>query len=110
MKIYMEKYDNNKTYMSPSGELMTPELVAKNYPATKVFVHLVQTDSAGQMMFSLLNFVATKDRYEIGAELSEEEAIKAITEAMEAERNAEPEPSAEERVAAALEYQNLLSL
>ncbi len=54
-----------------------------------------------------------RSRYSIGASLSDEEAIVAI----EAELNKEPVategevlPSAEERIAAALEYQNLLAM
>lgn len=50
------------------------------------------------------------NNYDIPEDLSDEAALAAIIAAQEAEQNAEPEPSAEERIAAAMEFQNLMSL
>ena len=107
MKI-LEKYDNAKTYMFPSGALATPAAVKAQFPASDVFPHIVETDAGGQVMFALENLSAMRSLYEIDAALTEEEAIEAIQTII----NTPPEEtvSAEERIAAALEYQNLTSL
>ena len=105
----VEKYNSGKTYMFPSGALATPEVVAEKYPATAVFTHIVETDEAGEVMFSLQNLSAMRGIYKIDPALSETEAIAAIEAAM----NAPPpvqEPSAEERTAAALELLALTSM
>lgn len=107
--IKIEKYDGSKTYMFPNGELATPERVKKDYPAVEAFTHIVETDEAGQVMFAIQNLAAIKSQMGIGVSTSDEEAIKQIEDI----RNApapEPEPTPEERIAANLEWQTLLSL
>lgn len=107
--IKIEKYDGSKTYMFPNGELATPERVKKDYPAVEAFTHIVETDEAGQVMFAIQNLAAIKSQMGISVSTSEEEAIKQIEDI----RNApppEPEVSAEERIAAALEFQNVLNM
>ena len=107
--IKIEKYTGSKTYMYPNGELASPERVKKDYPAVEAFVHIVETDEAGQVMFALQNLAAVRSQMGIDASLSEEEAIAEI----EALRNTpapEPEPTAEDRIAAALEFQNVLNM
>lgn len=89
---------------------MTPEFVIEQNPAVNQFVHIVETDSHGEMMFSLENLSAVRSFYNVSSEYTEEEAIQAIEDI----RNASPEidttPSAMERIAAQLEYQNLIAL
>lgn len=107
--IKIEKYDGSKTYMFPNGDLASPERVKKDYPAVEAFTHIVETDEAGQVMFALQNLAAIKSQMGIDSSLSEEEAIAKVEEL----RNTpapEPEPTAEERVAAALEFQNVLNM
>lgn len=107
--IKIEKYDGSKTYMFPNGELATPERVKKDYPAVEAFTHIVETDEAGQVMFAIQNLAAIKSQMGIDISTSEEEAIKQIEDI----RNApapDPEVSAEERIAAALEFQNVLNM
>lgn len=107
--IKIEKYDGSKTYMFPNGELATPERVKKDYPAVEAFTHIVETDEAGQVMFAIQNLAAIKSQMGIDISVSEEDAINLIEEL----RNApapEPEVSAEERIAAALEFQNVLNM
>lgn len=107
--IKIEKYDGSKTYMFPNGELATPERVKKDYPAVEAFTHIVETDEAGQVMFAIQNLAAIKSQMGIGVSTSDEEAIKQIEDI----RNApapEPEVSELERVAAALEFQNVLNM
>lgn len=107
--IKIEKYDGSKTYMFPNGELATPERVKKDYPAVEAFTHIVETDEAGQVMFAIQNLAAIKSQMGIDMTLSDEETISRIEEI----RNApppEPEVSAEERIASALEFQNVLNM
>lgn len=107
--IKIEKYDGSKTYMYPNGELATSERVKKDYPAVEAFTHIVETDEAGQVMFALQNLAAVRSQMGIDSNLSEEEAMAKIEEI----RNApapEPEPTAEDRIAAALEFQNVLNM
>lgn len=107
--IKIEKYTANKTYMFPNGELATPERVRKDYPAVDTFAHIIETDEAGQVMFAIQNLAAIKSQMGLDIGLSDEEAISQIE---EIRNTPPPEPgvSAEERIAAALEFQNVLNM
>lgn len=107
--LKIEKYDNSKTYMFPNGDLATPEVVKEKYPAVSAFTHIVETDEAGEVMFALQNLAAVKSQMGISSSLSEKESIKKIEEI----RNVpapEPEVSAQERIAAALEFSNMMNM
>lgn len=107
--IKIEKYNGSKTYMFPNGDLATPDVVKEKFPAVSTFTHIVETDEAGQVMFAIQNLAAIKSQMGIDSNLSDEESIKQI----ENIRNApapEPEVTAEERIAAALEFQNVLNM
>jgi len=107
--IKIEKYEGIKTYMFPTGELATPERVKQDYPASEVFTHIVETDEQGQVMFALQNLAAIRSQMGIDSSLSEEEAMAKIEEIRNTPQP-EPEPTVEERVAAALEFQNVLNM
>lgn len=107
--IKIEKYTGNKTYMFPNGELATPERVKKDYPAVDTFTHIVETDEASQVMFAIQNLAAIKSQMGIDMSLSDEEAISRIEEIRNTPPT-EPEVSVEERIAAALEFQNVLNM
>jgi hypothetical protein len=107
MKV-LEKYDGTKTYMFPNGALATPEAVLQQFPACLEFAHIVETDVDGEVMFAMQNLAAMRSLYEIDMTLSENEAIAAIQTLINTVQ--EPTVSADERIAAALEYQNLLTL
>lgn len=107
--IKIEKYNPTKTYMFPNGHLATPEKVKEQYPAVLSFKHLVETDEQGEVMFALQNLAAVRGQLGIDPSLSEDEAIAKIEEI----RNTvppEPGPSAEERIASALEFNNILNM
>lgn len=107
--IKIEKYTGTKTYMYPNGALATPEVMKQDFSAIEAFTHIIETDEAGQVCFAVQNLAAVRSQLGINPSLTEDEAIVAIEEL----RNApvpEAEPSAEERIAAALEYQNLLTM
>lgn len=116
MKI-IEKYTGKKTYMFPNGALATPDVMIAQFPAVLAFVHIIETDEAGEVAFAVENLSAMRSMYNLDKNLTEEEAIAAIQDI----RNTEPEInnsiSNEEltatslaSIAAQLEYQNMMTL
>lgn len=116
MKRYVEKYDGSKTYMYPSSVLATPEVVTSEYPAWKLFPHVVITD--GETIFSFMSLKMMRDQFGIDESKSDDDAIVEINQKMNAAPvEIEREPTAEEltatslaSIAASMEYQNLLTL
>lgn len=112
--IKLEIYDNTKTYFYPNMTTATPEEVSAQYAIVNVpnLKTVIQTDKAGIMFYTSpepIHILA--DRY--GVDMKSYETDKEVLLAIEEILNApqpEPEPSAEERIAAAMEYQNLLSM
>ena len=109
MNYKLEKY-TGKTYMAPSGALYTPERIKQDFEAIDVFPHVIQTDSSGEMCWGVYKLSALRDQHDIPAELSEDEAIAALETILNTPQPVDTTPSAEERIAAALEYQNLVNL
>ena len=105
----LKKYLGTETYMFPSGGIATPKAVMEQFPAATAFAHVIETDEASEVMFACMNLSALRSQYEIDPALSEEEAIAAI-ETILNEPAPEPGSDANERIAAALEFQNLLSI
>ena len=108
MKI-VERYTGEKTYMFPNGALATKEAVLQKFPAALTFTHIVETDEEGQVMWAFQNLAAMKTLHGIAKDTPEAEAIAKLQEIINAPAP-EPEPSAEERMAAAMELQALNSL
>lgn len=109
MKI-IEKYTGEKVYMFPNGALATKEAVLESFPAALSFVHVVETDENGEVMWAFQNLSAMRTMHNIDKSLSEAEAIEALQEMINTPPVVEEMPSAEERIAAALEFQNLASM
>ena len=105
-----ELYNSTKTYMFPNGQLASPEAVAQRYPATAVFAHAVETDADSEVLFALENFSALRSRLGIDPALSAQDAIDEINVIANAAPETSDIPSAEERIAAALEAQLLLAM
>lgn len=104
-------YDSKKVYMFPNGKVATPEVMAINYPAIQVFPHVVETNEAEEVCYAITPFATLKSRYGIDSSLTDEEAIAKLEEILNTpEEVVEDEPTAEERIASALEYQNLLNM
>lgn len=103
----VEKYDNKKTYIFPSGGIATPEVIAEKYPAVNIIDYVFVTDSAGEVVYQIQSLGSMKDIYNIETD-DEEEAIKLIEDALN--KVEEECASPEERIAAAMEFQNLMSL
>lgn len=108
MKI-IEKYTGTKTYMFPNGALATPEVMLERFPAVLTFVHIIETDEAGEVAFAVQNLNAMRSLYDLDSALTEDEAIAAIQEIVNTPQES-TETSAEERTAAALEFIAMSSL
>lgn len=111
MKVKLVKYDHQHTFMFPTGKLATPAVMEREYPACKSFDFIVTTDEQMQTCYSFQNMASMRGFYGIDPARTDEEALAELEEIM----NAPPEepaalPTAEERIAAALEYQNLVSM
>ena len=104
--IKLEKFDGLKTYMFPNGEIATPETIRKKFPAVDNFVHAIEVN--GDVCQAVMNLNALRSMYNIDEGLSEKSAIQAIEDVI----NTPPEViiSPEERLAAAAEFQNIVSL
>ncbi|AEE95798.1 hypothetical protein [Mahella australiensis] len=104
--VRYELFDGTKTYMFPNGALATPETIRSQFPAVDTFPHLLELN--GNVVQAVMEFGAVKGIYQIDESLSDEEAIAEIT--YKANNPPPPEPTADERIAAALEYQNIMSM
>ncbi len=112
MKKVLEIYNYEKTYLFPNMCIATPEEVAKTYTAVNIpnVACVIETDESRTMFFTAPEPIAVlKARYDVNQSLSDEEALIAIEEILNAPQPI-PEPTAEERIAAAMEYQNILSM
>ena len=104
------KYTGDKTFMFPNGGLATPEIVAEQYPAVTAFTHIIETDDNCEVLFAIQNLSAMRNIYNIDTSLTEDEAIAKIEEIVNTPEPESTEVTAEERIAAALEYQVMASL
>lgn len=109
MKI-IEKYTGEKLYMFPNGTLATKEAVLEHFPAALSFVHVVETDENGEVMWAFQNLSAMRTLHGIDKSLTEAEAIAALQDIINTPPAADDTPSTNERIAAALEYQNLMAM
>lgn len=110
MKHY-EIYDRSKTYLTPTNKPADFEFVCKMFPGAAVpnVTFVVGTDAKGVKMLSFDEISSLCETYGVDTELPDDEALAAIIEAANAPEP-EPMPTAEERIAAALEYQVMTTL
>lgn len=111
MKTYLEFYNAEKTYYYPDNKVATPEL---DFPIVNSGLKLViETDEEGIYFNTFpvtLKMLANRHDVDING-LTDEEALQAIQDKMNTPLpTPEPQPTAEERIAAALEFQNVLAL
>lgn len=103
--IKLERFDGLKTYMFPNGDIATPERIVQDFPAVAIFPHVLEVN--GNVCQAVMELMAMRAMHNIDESLSDDDAI----ELMEAIINAPPPesvPSAEERIAAAMEFDNLM--
>lgn len=106
-------WDRQETLITPVGEVLTAEQVIERYPASALpnmkFIICDAPISLGVFM----EFEQTKQMYKqmgvpITDDMTDHEVLNAIS--YFEENPPIPEPTAEERIAAAMEFQNLLSM
>lgn len=105
--IRLVKFDNKTTYMYPNGEIATPERIKNDFPAIEYFTHVLEIN--GDVCQAVMNLKAMRNMYNIDESLSDDEAIQAIEEIINTPPPI-PEPTPEERIASALEFQNLMMM
>ncbi|GAA4294263.1 hypothetical protein GCM10023142_31180 [Anaerocolumna aminovalerica] len=110
--IYLEFYDPTKTYVFQNLVVATPDLIQVNYPAIanpdlKCVIMTDATHTVFKGYGILSNYI---DEYHIDVAGKEDEDILKEIEYKMNEPLPVPKPTAEDRIAAALEYQNLLSM
>ena len=106
----IELYTGDKIYMFPNGDIATKERMLQEFPAALTFDHIIETDEAGEVAFAVQNLSAMCSLYQIDTSLPVEEKITKIEEIINAEPEEDTSASAEERIAAALEAQVMMSL
>lgn len=104
--LRLEKFDGTKTYMFPNGDIATPEAIRSQFPAVDTFTHVLEIN--GDVCQAVMSLSALRSLHNIDESLSDDEAITVLEEII----NYVPEytPLPEERIAAALEFQNILML
>lgn len=101
-------YDGTETYMYPNGALATPEVVKRDYPAVDVFPHVIEVN--GNVLQAIQELTAMRNLHGIDESLSNEEAVLAMQTIINTPQEVVDEPTPEERIASAMEFQNLLAL
>ena len=99
--------------ITPIGEVLTPEQVFDRYPMAELENFKFIICDAPINMGVFMEFEQTKQMYEnmgvpITEVMTEQEVLDAIT--YFEENPPVPEPTAEERIASSLEFQNLMML
>ena len=105
----------NKTdnLVTPTGKVLTPQEVFQKYPAAAMegMKYIIADQPISMAVF--MEFESTKNAYkQMGVPITDDMTDQEVLDAISAweENPPAPEPTAEERIAAALEFQNLNSL
>ena len=106
----IELYTGDKIYMFPNGDIATKERMLQQFPAVLTFDHIIETDEAGEVAFAVQNLSAMCSLYQIDTSLPVEEKIAKIEDIINTEPEEDTSASTEERIAAALEAQVMMSL
>lgn len=106
-------WDKETPVITPVGEYFTPEQWVAKYPAAQHITYVCQAGEINGGFFSSL--AQMKAVYgNMGADFSacetDEDYLDVIEALEDGQRNAEAEASTEERIAAALEAQNLMAM
>jgi hypothetical protein len=104
--LKLKKFDWSTTYMFVDGTLATPEIIHQRNPAVDHFTHVLELN--GDVVQAIMALSALREIYKIDPLLTEDEAILAL----EVITNTPPPVviSAEERMASAMEFSNLMTL
>lgn len=106
--IKLEKFDGRKTYMFPNGAVATPEVIRNKYPAVDYFTHVFEVN--GNILQAVMELSAFRNIHGINETLTEAEAIEELQVIINTTQEVDNTPTTEERIAAAMEFQNLLNM
>lgn len=102
-------WDKKETLFWPNGEDATPADVIKAYPFAKNFPTVLEQSAGITVAIDSLPMLVTV--YQIDEALSDDEKLAEVVRIRNEMQNPPPAPpSAEERIAAALEFQAMLAL
>ena len=104
------RYDNTKTYYYLTGQVATPQDVLEKYPAVANITYVMETDKDEKLILSMDMLSMIRGIYNIDDSLNDDDAILAIEEILNTPPEVDETPSAEERIASALEFQVLMSM
>lgn len=106
-------WDKQEYLITPTGEVLTPQQVFQRYPASQLpnIKYVIADQDINMAVF--MEFGMMKESYKrlgvpITDDMTDEEVLNAISQWEE--NPPMPEPTAEERIAAALEFQNIMML
>lgn len=107
-------WDRQETLITPIGEVLTPEEVFERFPASRLEHMKYIICDAPVNMAVFMEFEATKEQYKrMGAnitdDMTDQEVLDVIAE-FEETPPPDPGPTAEERIAAMLEFQAMMML
>ena len=112
----MPKYkiwDRETSLVTPIGEVLTPGEVFARYPASGLANMKYIICDAPISMGVFMEFEATKEHYKrLGAPITDDMTDQEVLDAISywEEHPPEPAPTAEERIAAMLEFQSMMML
>ncbi len=112
MKKKLTIYEVTKNYIYPNMQVATPDDVAKTFSVVNIkgIKCVFESDESGMMLYTAPEPISIiRSRYEVDSSLNDEDAIAVIEDILNAPLP-DPEPTAEERIAAAMEFQNLLTM
>lgn len=98
------KYDGKTTYIMKDGKLATPDILVKKHPVIYLPDFYIEVEELTFLGYHNINVLRSK--YEIDDSITEEEAVRAIEDILNNPFSLVP--SAEERIAAALEFQSVM--
>ena len=106
-------WNRTESLITPIGEVLSPEQVMERYPASALETMKYVICDGPVSMAVFMEFESTKEHYRslgvpITEDMSDQQVLDAIT--TFEQTPPEPVPSAEERIASALEFQALLAL
>lgn len=106
-------WDKQQTLITPIGEVLTSAQVFERYPASAIEgIQYIICDSPISLGV-FMEFSQTKENYKArGAIINDSQTTQEVLDAITyfEENPAAPLPSAEERMAAAMEFQNMMAL
>ena len=103
-------WNKQDSLVTPIGEVLTAEEVKNKYPASRIEGSKWIICDSFHSLGVFMEFTQTKETYKaLGVEITDDMTDQEVLDAISyfEENPPEPEPSAEERIAAAMEYQNL---